>query len=256
MKELYIIKNITNMHVGSGDINFDIVDNRVQKEGKLPIIHSSSLKGALREYFESNNSKIVKPIFGDSEDRPGGYIFFEARLLTRPVRSNKRPFFNATTPDVIKEFIDMLNILEIYPKLKEKLESFYNQIKEIDKIVLINSAFEEAILEDEKAENKNIEIDESLKKLGLVNLAIYPFEKFQELDLPVIARNKIDEKGKSENLWYEEIVPRFSTFYTFIIKPDTAEFEEINKDFNKLNIVQIGANKSIGYGFCEFKRIE
>ena len=84
---------------------------------------------------------------------------------------------------------------------------------------------------------------------------IYPFDKFQELELPVIARNKINEKGKSENLWYEEVVPRFSNFYTFIIKTD---IEEIRKEFDKFmkEIIQIGANKSIGYGFCEFKRIE
>jgi len=253
MKEFYIIKNITNMHVGSGDINFDIVDNQVQKEGKLPIIHSSSLKGALREHFEKK-SNFIKEIFGD-EDNPGSYIFFESRLLTRPVRSNKRPYFNAASPEVIKELIDMLEVLDVYEDLKKSLENFYNQIKDIKEITLINSDFNEAVLEDEIAKNKTINIDENIKKLGLSNLAIYPFEKFQELELPVIARNKIDDNGKSENLWYEEIVPRGSSFYTFIIKSSN---EEANKEFDELlkEVIQIGANKSIGYGFCEFKRIE
>ena len=46
--ELYFIRAISNMHVGSGDINYDIIDRQVQKdpiEG-IPVIHASGLKGA------------------------------------------------------------------------------------------------------------------------------------------------------------------------------------------------------------------
>lgn len=254
MIDFYIIRNVTNLHVGSGDINFDIVDNQVQKDNKIPIIHSSSLKGAIKEHFEENNSGFIKEIFGD-ENIPGSYIFFEARLLMRPVRSNKRPFFNATSAETVKDLINMLETFNINDTIKENLRQFYNQIKDIKEISVINSDFNEVFIEDDKAKNKNINIDKNLEELGFKNLVIYPFDKFQELELPVIARNKIDEKGKSENLWYEEVVPRFSSFYTFIIKTDK---EEIRKEFDKFmkEIIQIGANKSIGYGFCEFKRIE
>lgn len=254
MIDFYIIRNVTNLHVGSGDINFDIVDNQVQKDNKIPIIHSSSLKGAIKEHFEENNSGFIKEIFGD-ENIPGSYIFFEARLLMRPVRSNKRPFFNATSAETVKDLINMLETFNINNNIKENLRQFYNQIKDIKEISVINSDFNEVFIEDDKAKNKNINIDKNLEELGFKNLVIYPFDKFQELELPVIARNKIDEKGKSENLWYEEVVPRFSSFYTFIIKTD---IEEIRKEFDKFmkEIIQIGANKSIGYGFCEFKRIE
>jgi CRISPR-associated protein Cmr4 len=42
----YIIKTKTNLHVGSGDINFGIVDNEVQRDTitNLPVINASSLK--------------------------------------------------------------------------------------------------------------------------------------------------------------------------------------------------------------------
>jgi len=44
---------LTNLHVGSGDINYNIVDNEVERDPVtgLPMIHASGVKGALREYF-------------------------------------------------------------------------------------------------------------------------------------------------------------------------------------------------------------
>jgi len=50
----YLIQCITNMHVGSGDANYGVVDKLVQRDPvtDYPTIHPSSLKGALREHFE------------------------------------------------------------------------------------------------------------------------------------------------------------------------------------------------------------
>ena len=67
--------------------------------------------------------------------------------------------------------------------------------------------------------------------------------------LPVIPRNSL-ENGRSINLWYEQIVPRQSQFFFFVFAPE----EKINfwEDFKKTikdNLIQIGANASIGYGF-------
>ena len=51
--EAYIIRTKTNLHAGSGDTNFGIVDKQVQRDSisNLPIINSSSLKGAIRDHF-------------------------------------------------------------------------------------------------------------------------------------------------------------------------------------------------------------
>ena len=110
--ELYTIETLTNMHVGAGDINLGVIDNQVQRDAitELPNIHSSSLKGAFREHFDSkDNSKIlVNYIFGSdnssTDTQAGAYNFFEAQLLTRPVRSDKRAYFNATSQQAIKIF--------------------------------------------------------------------------------------------------------------------------------------------------------
>ena len=71
--------------------------------------------------------------------------------------------------------------------------------------------------------------------------------------LPVIARNKLDENGISQNLWYEEYVPHHSVFYMIIITPD-----EDNKldDLIKGKVVQFGADASIGYGLMKIEKIE
>ena len=72
----FVLNFQTNLHAGSGDANYGIIDKLVQREPATnrPIIHSSSLKGALREYFEFKEpptkdgdkvitSKLVREVF-------------------------------------------------------------------------------------------------------------------------------------------------------------------------------------------------
>lgn len=263
--DLLVLRTLTNLHVGSGDINFDIIDNQVQKDEitNLPIIHSSSIKGAFKEHFKNEGSNFVEYVFGgddknQTDDRAGAYSFFEATLLTRPVRSNKRAYYNATAPMCLKKLIDMIKVLKVEISFLDELEKFYEKIKDLKEIIVLDKV-QGIILEDEKAKTRS-----DLKIYGipfLKDLAIYPDEKFKELELPVIARNKIGEKGVSENLWYEEIVPNESQFFFFIVKPENIDEEDKKKAENfdkrflqKGEIIQIGANKSIGYGFCEVRR--
>jgi CRISPR-associated protein Cmr4 len=256
---LYTIKTLTNLHVGSGDINFDIIDNQVQKDRFLPIIHSSSLKGALREHFSKRGDNFINFIFGGEDDdkKEGAISFFESKLLTRPVRSNVKPYFSATTPEIIKGLIETIKTFNInYAKLDE-LEKFYNKIKNFDKITIFSKDnLDEVYLEDKKVkvEKKSFDID------FFKDIAVYPYKEFIKLELPVIARNKL-ENGKSVNLWYEEVVPSESLFYVILLQPtniDNSDKDKVSqflRSFEQEKNFQIGANKSIGYGFCRFKRI-
>lgn len=74
---------------------------------------------------------------------------------------------------------------------------------------------------------------------------------FRELadNLPVIARNQLDN-GISKNLWYEEVVPRQSVFLTCIKAPDRDLIDALNGQ-----VVQVGGNATVGYGFCKFTLI-
>jgi len=267
--DVYKIKLLTNAHIGSGGTNIDIVDNVVQKDpvSSLPVIFSSSLKGAFREYcenipFDDENHKknFITYIFGsdnkESDSKQGKFIFFEAFMLTRPVRSDKIPYFNATSPFIVKKFLDYSKEFNILENLQNKLETFYKQIKDIKEV--INTKFDNVLIEDYEAKKKNLQIPSIFGE----NIAIFPDEVFKELSLPFVARNNL-ENGKSQNLWYEEIVPKFSNYIFFIGKPsnlnetDKNKIEKFEKIFDKENeIIQLGANKTIGYGFAKIERLK
>ncbi len=246
--DAYLITCLTNMHAGVGGTNYDIIDNMVQRDVTtgMPTIFSSSLKGALREFFknqwidnkENENEKKeglkkLNYIFGpdhargkenesENEDQKkknntkkegniGHFNFFSADLLTLPEQAKDKAF-NHTTSCFLKEHI---NYLKLQLGIDEDI---------------IAKAFE------------NLDVDEKSGK---------DFKRLAQ-KLPVIARNKLDN-GQSENLFYEEVVPRETRFVFFVAKSEKYS-DEFDNAFNK-NVVQIGANGSVGYGFCEISKI-
>lgn len=265
---LYTITALTNLHAGSGDANFDIIDNQVQRDAitNLPNIHSSSLKGAFREHFSQFDANgMINYIFGpestsDESHQTGAYSFFEAKLLTRPVRSNAKYFFNATSPSVIKEVLTSCELFKI--ALPEDLKSSLENLSKFNPTKpLIFEDIKGAILEDDLAEYKQFDTSKLTNFLGK-DLALFSDKALKALPLPVLARNQLD-KGESKNLWYEEIVPKETKFYFFIAKPtnkDTKDNEQkiegFERRFDSEDIIQIGANKSIGYGFCKVQEFK
>jgi CRISPR-associated protein Cmr4 len=282
----FILNFSTNLHAGSGDANYGIIDKLVQREPATnrPIIHSSSLKGALREYFEFKNpplrdkdkvttSNFVREVFGshqnDDNMESGKCRFLAAYLLSIPVRSNTIPYFMATSVDVLKELkheaestgyslsttlvAEIDSIIELFKVNGE--ENLHNG----NPIIFTNNFGLNVILEDWVANVKeNVNVTE-LEKITGSNLAVFNSSDFAKLcnQLPVIARNQL-ENGESKNLWYEEVVPRFSRFFQFTLIPDETniEIDSFLKDLiNPDNTFQIGANATIGYGYCKFNTL-
>lgn len=262
--EVYAIRAITNMHVGSGDINFNIIDNEVQRDilTQYPTINSSSLKGAIREFFEEKAEEevvyedLIKKVFGDKEEGAGTYKFFSAMLLSMPVRSNKQQFFRGICPQIVKDFLSFTDSFLVEFKGRENLELILKLNLE-ENTPLIFKEVDDVKIEGYKAEvYKNISIDKlkALEKLFGENIAVFSDDNFKKIinELPVIARNKL-KNGESKNLWYEEIIPRETRFYFGVLKG-----KEYNKEFSKMlteNIIQIGANASIGYGYTKIGKI-
>lgn len=231
----------TNMHVGSGSNDYGIIDNLIQRDHitELPVINSSSLKGALRAFCEFYNKSIVDCVFGakvkDTEDKEDGkkkeeqtpqagqFRFFDAKFLAMPIRCGEfeeykegDSSYEMVTSQAIKDELESEN--ELFEDCKIKVDHITSMFKTVcnDRLT-------------EMADNYH---------------------------LPVIARNQLDN-GESKNLWYEQVMPRESQFYFRILYPDnkSTEFEEFRKIVTS-NLVQIGANASIGYGFCKIELIE
>jgi CRISPR-associated protein Cmr4 len=262
----YLIKTKTNLHVGSDGTNFGIVDKQVQRDTitNLPVINASSLKGALRDHYneeiqKDDTSKHFIKLFGD-EDTQGLIKFVDAKLLFLPLRSNKKPYYHVTSKSNLQEMEDFLESMNI--------NIAFDQIKETNKSVVIGDE-KNVVVEDVECDSVQIDITKLKEIFNIKNLAIFNDEDFNEAisNLPVIARNCLEEN--KENLWYEEVVPRESIFYTVFNYYDNFNEDgkdkrgrddkytftsQINKFDKKLlnDNIQIGANASIGYGICNF----
>ncbi|MEM8584683.1 MAG: type III-B CRISPR module RAMP protein Cmr4 [Bacteroidota bacterium] len=229
---VYLIRALTNMHPGSGDNDYGIVDKLVQRDptSGAPTIHTSGIKGALRQYFadqfgeDGHNHSFVTTIFGSkpqsSDFKQGEVRFISADLLTIPV-------INEGTVGGPYLLVHDETILE---RWEQKVSVF---------------------------QGKDWSLNGNKSQLGKPNS-----ERFQRRyqELPVIARNYLDN-GESKNLWYEEIVPRESIF-GFILQGPESILEDIAKGNSEQGaigidgkVVQLGANATVGYGYCLFTKI-
>ena len=217
---VWLIIPQANLHVGNeSTVCFSVIDKAIQRDVTtgLPCINSSSLKGAIKEYFEHTKATNIKEIFGSTKNnkgdsQKGSAIFFDAALLAIPEQKTggDTPYKLAYNPNTIDAFVKKANLLEagitdcdIIEKLQNKEEVDYNTFEQL-------------------CNNDN---------------------------LPIIARNCL-ENGESVNLWYEQVLPSQSVLAT-VIQTNAKE------DLDCLNgkIVQIGANATLGYGYCRFIKL-
>lgn len=254
---VYKITCVTNLHVGSGEANFDVIDNTVEKDPvtELPTINSSGVKGALRQYFVERGveSKDITDIFGSSpkksaektnsntaddkdkgknepETIPGQVKFYQADLLARPARASKgdKSYYMVTSAEAIAQHIQ---------KMKIFADTDINAVpKNCDEVGV------EGITAEKEIELLN----ENFKMIEDVEL--------RDMPLPVLARNQLED-GISNNLWYEQVVPHKSIF-TFAVSSESAEIlNTFAKVVEENPYIQFGGNASIGYGLCNVEKI-
>lgn len=216
----------TNLHVGNesgGD--FTIIDKAIQRDPLtgLPCINSSSLKGAINEFCchspESSlrgdeKKEIRKRLFGsDKLDKKGDSQKGEAIFFDA-----KLLFLPQQDDQTLFHYVTSDNVV-----------SMLN-----DRVKLFNPSFSFA-----KPANYNGKaVKTENEKLSAL---------CSDDNLPIIARNVLDN-GESKNLWYEQVLPAETVLYTIIQE----EGDELAKALDG-KIVQIGANATIGYGYCKFE---
>lgn len=287
----FLIETLTNTHVGSGDVQYGVVDNMIQRDKttSIPIFHASSLKGSLREHFgylkgqDGIDDNLIRNIFGSefktgtekdaekkqSNTQPGKAIFCEARLLTMPLRATEHVYYHCSSAMVLIDYFQ--NNLEFVAEEsgKEEIQIIINELEHLE----IKGNF--AVADGEAPKNLEIEDygydndeensrslnfnnpDWISKHLGVSveNLALFNNDLFKELcenSIPVIARNKIGANGISENLFYEEVLPRRSQLYFLLGKGELKDNTLYNYfcDILIKHPVQFGADYSIGHGLC------
>lgn len=231
---VWLIQAKTNLHVGNENTsNYGLIDKAIQRDALtgLPCINSSSLKGALNEYCtngknEQSMSEVDRlSVFGsDKNDKKGGKstkgkaIFYDAKLLFLPMQTNDENLFKYVTSNkVLDLFNDRVKFLGANFQL-EKDKTSLKQTCQLCRDVEIN--------------------DEVFTKLC------------SDDNLPIIARNKLDD-GTSANLWYEQVLPAETILYAVIQEPKKDTLKQYISD----QLIQIGANATIGYGYCKFTNL-
>lgn len=210
----------TNLHVGNesgGD--FTIIDKAIQRDPLtgLPCINSSSLKGSINEYCTNGinmPAETRKKLFGsDKIDKKSDSQKGEAIFFDA-----KLLFLPQQDESTLFHYVTSDSVIAMLN----------------DRVKLFNPSFNFAKPANYNGKAVKTESDK------LVSLC-------SDDNLPIIARNVLDN-GESKNLWYEQVLPAETVLYTII--------QEKGDDLAKAldgNIVQIGANATIGYGYCKFE---
>ena len=229
---IWLIIPQTNLHVGSeSTVNFSVIDKAIQRDvtTNLPCINSCSLKGAIKEYMSECakiDTPMLKDIFGsvksDSADiKKGSVVFFDASLLFIPKQCGEGKTYELVFSDkVLEDFSRKVNNLVEGNSISK--ETLLSQVR--------------SIMGQDNVARNSVDRD--------------TFTTYCDDDaLPIISRNCL-ENGESVNLWYEQVLPSLSVLATIIVTKEKEQMDALNG-----KIVQIGANATIGYGYCKFVKI-
>jgi CRISPR-associated protein Cmr4 len=272
--EPFVITCCTNTLMGSGKSNYGVIDQLVQRDPatQIPCFNGSGIKGAVKEFChharQQGEAEVdIKHIFGsdrlnEEETQSGAYSFWQADMLSVPVRNNNHPFAHITSPLLLQEAADKLKIAghilaKDFKALSELASGYLENTPAVSAQALLGGSF----LEDEDiiiSYEKGCAVPGSLTKILPAPLVFVQDTVLKiltdDLHLPVIARNRL-LNGESKNLWYEQVLPRQTRMICYIQHWNN---DTHFKDFSTLisnNLVQLGSNASIGYGYCQFTNI-
>jgi CRISPR-associated protein Cmr4 len=292
--KLFIYRAISPLHCGaaegSGGIDLPVARERTTGH---PIIPASSLKGVWRDYCESLWSKEGKreeveiafgpdPEAGDADKKrfyAGCLGFTDAQILFLPVRASSGTFAMITCPLQVRRYIEFRRLSGLTDEKDADMEVHgpaENTFSPLSKDHPFSRNGALIFLEDEElgintvASDKWIaglpsdsDIPERLRKRrALVSDEV--FRWFCRNGLEVVAHNILKEGKQSDNLWYEEVVPSDSIFFSLVLTspPHQSGEEKTNDNGKYLNklasttstkipFFQVGGHETTGRGLME-----
>ena len=177
------------------------------------------------------------------------------------MRGERSPYYLATCPQVIEDFQKQVTLFAVpgadqwVKALKSLLDLGQNIAVKLDAPdkdtqIRIEDLSGEVIL---KRDNSCYAQSPLLRQLfNQQPILLLPDKRFRELcdnnHLPVIARNYLNN-GESKNLFYEQVLPRYSLLYFLAVNTTNEATLPIDGE-----LVQIGANASVGNGFCKLRK--
>lgn len=278
------------LHVGAGN-SVGAVDAPVMRERHtgIPVIPGSSLKGVLADLWPMENrtdadgktvryrGPVAAKLFGSSkdkegEDKAGQLLIGEARVLAFPVRSAKNAFAWVTCPLALNRLKVEGNLAFEVPEVKKMA------CLAPERMCFTSGGAKAIVLEEYRFEQRNTLPDDLVKALSklapenalwqtlkerLVVVADEMFCYFCKQACEVVTRIRInDETGVVEKgaLFNQELVPSEAMFLLTLRdtgrNQDFAAVEVLKGKLEEDNILQIGGDETVGYGFCAVNIME
>ena len=270
----------TPVHVGA-DNSVGAVDSPVMRERhtRFPIIPGSSLKGVISDLWNDliesgktdKDGKIIKirrpnsdvqHLFG-SDDFAGQLIIGEAKVLAFPVRSAKGSFAWLTCPLALQRYKRDAAVDFEVQSITESSECLASKEVVLDnnKVVLEEYCLTSKGLCKETAKILSTLSEDDIYKTIVDRLVIVSdemFSYFVEHSCSVVTRIKIENDTgtvKGGALFSQEQVPAETMFYSVVgafEKKQNSASEALIKLAAKIDnsTIQVGANETIGLGFC------
>ncbi|MEW6419778.1 MAG: type III-B CRISPR module RAMP protein Cmr4 [Nitrospirota bacterium] len=242
----------TSLHAGSG-MSLGVIDLPIQREKytDYPVLQASGIKGAVRDWFDTNKSNEKQKIeltfgpdtIGGGEAFTGAATFTDARLLLFPVRSLKGVFAYATSCFALNRLKRDLSMAKINATWEVPSEPQGNQLLgvkqesslvEDGKVVLEEYTFDfkddsnvktiaEWLSQNAFPQDAEYQFWQNKVKKDLVILPEDAFKDFVKLSTEVQARIKINNETKtvaSGALFYEEALTPDNLLYSIVMSND------------------------------------
>ena len=255
----------TSIHPGAEQTG-GIVDLPVAREKatNYPFIAGYSLKGALLDAVKQRGMEEEEHnrIFGE-QNQAGNLLVSDARLLLLPVRSLSSSWRWATCPHLLERLAPdcrRSKLGETTNKINVKKGHYLG--KGSEKLYLEERNFAPAnpdanlgkwietiswLIDDASAQNRSEE--------RLIVLHDDDFAWFATNGLAVQARNVLNEKKTSTNLFYEETLPPDTLMYALLAERNSGagSLKPIQNIFQDRPYLQIGGNETVGQGWFNVK---